>query len=362
MGTGNLSSLAVTSVYLKRTAVLANTVLELLYTVERTVWLYLYNLYTALTLLHPGAAYSVVVAVQHLHDDEGCIETPHSLATRVYTQTHRFFDGHSIRVWKVRVFPRRQINPALRWSTPRLTKKTAEQALWFWPLPYSGGEGSDHNLGVPDCPKVHIVLFRVAFGNAVVVTDADLASTLASVDAAEYRMAVCPNRQSAFGVRTALMFGYLCGDEPPSELALSDDYRTVLTQHERYPMVHEIQLPDEVEDPLGDLVQLDWPSYSPSPSPCDEGHSPYTSSIPSPIASYHRSIPLCCYDTGVSPTTKGKEGSFCSICRSAYTDPVLMTCLHCFCRRCIEKWLMPGLTRCCPVCRQACSIQGPVYL
>lgn len=46
-----------------------------------------------------------------------------------------------------------------------------------------------------------------------------------------------------------------------------------------------------------------------------------------------------------------EEDLCCPVCHDVFTDPVLLSCSHSFCKMCLESWWKQTQTRRCPVCR-----------
>ncbi|XDV16699.1 hypothetical protein PO909_016294, partial [Leuciscus waleckii] len=55
----------------------------------------------------------------------------------------------------------------------------------------------------------------------------------------------------------------------------------------------------------------------------------------------------------------GVHDQSCPVCTELFTDPVLLSCGHSFCRQCINDHWTSSRSRNCPVCRQL-SPQQPV--
>lgn len=49
----------------------------------------------------------------------------------------------------------------------------------------------------------------------------------------------------------------------------------------------------------------------------------------------------------------------CPVCCDIFTDPVLLSCSHSFCRECVSHYWETSGTRGCPVCRKRSSKAGP---
>lgn len=63
----------------------------------------------------------------------------------------------------------------------------------------------------------------------------------------------------------------------------------------------------------------------------------------------------------MAPKRPFSEDDFnCPVCRDVFRDPVILTCSHSFCKRCVERsWEAKG-TRECPVCRVTEFMDSPV--
>ncbi|XP_030592385.1 nuclear factor 7, brain-like [Archocentrus centrarchus] len=53
------------------------------------------------------------------------------------------------------------------------------------------------------------------------------------------------------------------------------------------------------------------------------------------------------------------EDLHCPMCQSIFTDPVLLSCSHSFCRDCLKSWWRADPTQKCPVCKRRSSREDP---
>ncbi|XP_029900702.1 nuclear factor 7, ovary-like [Myripristis murdjan] len=54
-----------------------------------------------------------------------------------------------------------------------------------------------------------------------------------------------------------------------------------------------------------------------------------------------------------------EEDLCCPVCHDIFTDPVLLSCSHSFCKACLQRWWTEKPTRECPVCKRRCSRRKP---
>ncbi|TRY84570.1 hypothetical protein DNTS_001312 [Danionella cerebrum] len=54
------------------------------------------------------------------------------------------------------------------------------------------------------------------------------------------------------------------------------------------------------------------------------------------------------------------ENLTCSVCKDIFTEPVLLSCSHSFCRTCLEASWENKTTHNCPVCRKNCNGETPI--
>ncbi|XP_051804852.1 nuclear factor 7, brain-like [Acanthochromis polyacanthus] len=57
--------------------------------------------------------------------------------------------------------------------------------------------------------------------------------------------------------------------------------------------------------------------------------------------------------------SRSEEDLCCPVCQDVFTDPVLLSCSHSFCRDCLKTWWRQKPTRDCPVCERRSSREDP---
>ncbi|XP_051804855.1 nuclear factor 7, brain-like [Acanthochromis polyacanthus] len=57
--------------------------------------------------------------------------------------------------------------------------------------------------------------------------------------------------------------------------------------------------------------------------------------------------------------SRSEEDLCCPVCQDVFTDPVLLSCSHSFCRDCLKTWWRRKPTRDCPVCQRRSSKSKP---
>ncbi|XP_051804088.1 nuclear factor 7, brain-like [Acanthochromis polyacanthus] len=57
--------------------------------------------------------------------------------------------------------------------------------------------------------------------------------------------------------------------------------------------------------------------------------------------------------------SRSEEDFCCPVCQDVFTDPVLLSCSHSFCRDCLKTWWRQKPTRDCPVCKRRSSREDP---
>ena len=57
--------------------------------------------------------------------------------------------------------------------------------------------------------------------------------------------------------------------------------------------------------------------------------------------------------------SKLEEDFTCPVCCDIFTDPVLLSCSHCFCKVCLQRFWETKGSRECPVCRRRSSKEHP---
>ncbi|XP_051804853.1 nuclear factor 7, brain-like [Acanthochromis polyacanthus] len=57
--------------------------------------------------------------------------------------------------------------------------------------------------------------------------------------------------------------------------------------------------------------------------------------------------------------SRSEEDLCCPVCQDVFTDPVLLSCSHSFCRDCLKTWWRQNPTHDCPVCRKRSSREDP---
>ncbi|XP_060713269.1 zinc-binding protein A33 [Tachysurus vachellii] len=71
----------------------------------------------------------------------------------------------------------------------------------------------------------------------------------------------------------------------------------------------------------------------------------------------------CQYDRSVSGVTMSsklpEEDLTCPVCCDIFTDPVLLSCSHSFCRSCLQNFWETSVSRSCPICRRKASRKEP---
>ncbi|XP_022064740.2 nuclear factor 7, brain-like [Acanthochromis polyacanthus] len=57
--------------------------------------------------------------------------------------------------------------------------------------------------------------------------------------------------------------------------------------------------------------------------------------------------------------SRSEEDLCCSVCHDVFTDPVILSCSHSFCRDCLKTWWRQTPTHDCPLCRKRSSASNP---
>ncbi|XP_051804851.1 nuclear factor 7, brain-like [Acanthochromis polyacanthus] len=57
--------------------------------------------------------------------------------------------------------------------------------------------------------------------------------------------------------------------------------------------------------------------------------------------------------------SRSEEDLCCPVCQDVFTDPVLLSCSHSFCRDCLKTWWRQKPTHDCPVCKRRSSREDP---
>ncbi|XP_051804081.1 nuclear factor 7, brain-like [Acanthochromis polyacanthus] len=57
--------------------------------------------------------------------------------------------------------------------------------------------------------------------------------------------------------------------------------------------------------------------------------------------------------------SRSEEDFCCPVCHDVFTDPVLLSCSHSFCRDCLKTWWRQKPTHDCPVCKRRSSREDP---
>ncbi|XP_023145217.2 E3 ubiquitin-protein ligase TRIM35-like [Amphiprion ocellaris] len=57
--------------------------------------------------------------------------------------------------------------------------------------------------------------------------------------------------------------------------------------------------------------------------------------------------------------SRSEKDLCCPICHDVFTDPVVLSCSHSFCRDCLKTWWRQKPTHDCPVCKRRCSREEP---
>ncbi|XP_051804091.1 nuclear factor 7, brain-like [Acanthochromis polyacanthus] len=60
--------------------------------------------------------------------------------------------------------------------------------------------------------------------------------------------------------------------------------------------------------------------------------------------------------------SRSEEDLCCPVCQDVFTDPVLLSCSHSFCRDCLKTWWRQKPTRDCPVCERRSMYEPPCNL
>uniref|UniRef100_A0A667YVP2 Tripartite motif containing 35-12 n=1 Tax=Myripristis murdjan TaxID=586833 RepID=A0A667YVP2_9TELE len=66
------------------------------------------------------------------------------------------------------------------------------------------------------------------------------------------------------------------------------------------------------------------------------------------------------YLAHLSHTRKQVEDLSCPVCHDIFTDPVLLSCCHSFCKACLQSWWTETLVHECPVCKRRSSKNEPL--
>uniref|UniRef100_A0A3Q1ECJ6 RING-type domain-containing protein n=1 Tax=Acanthochromis polyacanthus TaxID=80966 RepID=A0A3Q1ECJ6_9TELE len=57
--------------------------------------------------------------------------------------------------------------------------------------------------------------------------------------------------------------------------------------------------------------------------------------------------------------SRSEKDLCCPVCHDVFTDPVLLSCSHSFCRDCLKTWWRQHPTPGCPVCKRRSSREDP---
>ncbi|XP_063323546.2 nuclear factor 7, ovary-like [Pelmatolapia mariae] len=57
--------------------------------------------------------------------------------------------------------------------------------------------------------------------------------------------------------------------------------------------------------------------------------------------------------------SRSEEDLCCPVCREVFTDPVLLSCSHSFCKDCLKRWWRERPTHECPLCKRRSSMSKP---
>ncbi len=52
----------------------------------------------------------------------------------------------------------------------------------------------------------------------------------------------------------------------------------------------------------------------------------------------------------------------CPVCCDIFTDPVLLSCSHSFCKECVQRFWRTSNTRVCPMCKKSSREEPPINL
>uniref|UniRef100_A0AAQ6IKK2 Uncharacterized protein n=1 Tax=Anabas testudineus TaxID=64144 RepID=A0AAQ6IKK2_ANATE len=57
--------------------------------------------------------------------------------------------------------------------------------------------------------------------------------------------------------------------------------------------------------------------------------------------------------------SRSEEDLCCPVCKEVFSDPVVLSCSHSFCKDCLKNWWRQNLTQQCPVCKRRSSKSDP---
>uniref|UniRef100_A0A3Q2QUI6 RING-type domain-containing protein n=1 Tax=Fundulus heteroclitus TaxID=8078 RepID=A0A3Q2QUI6_FUNHE len=60
--------------------------------------------------------------------------------------------------------------------------------------------------------------------------------------------------------------------------------------------------------------------------------------------------------------SRSKEYLCCPVCQDIFRDPVLLSCSHSFCKKCLKTWWREKPLQECPICKTISFTKHPPFL